>query len=417
MNTLDKNFGCFDCGDSRINCGGCGPASYDCNFSITAAPYDPSTWNVSWCGKLHQVKIPQIQQTDTSLSTNYSNATLNYQAEQHTDIIPGKDLGGLITVGNLRDTNVDYNTEALCYELIYHKYGDCGEGCQSIQDEWSTFSIDSTGALQSQIRYPRGANAYGCPIFLQPPSTESQYWLGAWQANGGFTYTQPLTVSKLPTDPSGDPYVLSQDPATKRPLVGTLPLNCILNNLLSNLAVNAEIGFEVIQATPKFEATANPINGEFDIEWNDWYFNFTKHCGTGHIIGKITWDYTFDLVTGTMNYTITDVYVDRVTYQPDPAGGAPVTAEPLYLTLAILDVATGARTTVVNRYQFTSRDPWSIPVQTHVASTKQFSIAPGQTGPKVNFLYMYNDWEGSFDDEGYLNIALTNTLRGWNTCF
>ena len=172
---------CISCADaSRKPCGGCGPAAYDSNASTSSC------------------NCPE--ETDTTLSTNYSNATLNYKAERHTDVITGAQLGSLIEVGDLRDTKVDYDTSAMCYELIYHKYGECGEGCKSLENAWSTFSIGNDGALGSQIRYVRGANRYGCPYFLDVPSNTSQYWFQGWRGDtneNGYYQATPVDSRRL----------------------------------------------------------------------------------------------------------------------------------------------------------------------------------------------------------------------------
>lgn len=148
---------------------GCKPAKYARGF------YDKD----NTCGE-----------TDTKLSTDYSSATLNYAAEKHTDQITGSQLGGLINLPDLRDVNIDYDFNAMCGEFIYHKYGECGDGCKSLEDAWNIFTIDSDGAKQNQIQYMRGANAYGCPVFLDVPSNQNQYWFAGWRPNGQFGYYQ-----------------------------------------------------------------------------------------------------------------------------------------------------------------------------------------------------------------------------------
>ena len=73
------------CGDP---CGcGCKPAKYGCDFDIQVNPFDPSIWNVTICGATTRVKVPNLNETDTKLSANYTSASLTYNAEKHTDII------------------------------------------------------------------------------------------------------------------------------------------------------------------------------------------------------------------------------------------------------------------------------------------------------------------------------------------
>lgn len=159
-----KDCGCNPCG------GGCEPARYDgCTFDIQADPYNSQVWNVIWCGIPHKITLPPFSETDTFLSTDYSNATLNYKAERHTDKITGAQLGDLIKVEDLRDAEIDMGLDGNCYEFIYHKYGPCGEGCQSLLDRWTNFNINSEGAQTDGLAYLRGANEYGCPEYLEQP--------------------------------------------------------------------------------------------------------------------------------------------------------------------------------------------------------------------------------------------------------
>lgn len=213
---------CNSCG----KCGGCKPAEYGCDFDIQADPFDPTTWLVTTGGMMHKVKIPGNGETDTTLSTNYSNKGLNYKAEKHTDTISGKQLGDIIDLEDLRDVQVD-DLKGNCYEFIYSKYGDCGEGCQSPADKWHNFNINSDGAKQDWIQYVRGANAYGCPVYLDMPTNKDQYWFGGWRRNGEhyeFGYFQPGTGS-IPTDTDGNPLVMSMNQTTKQPIVGPLKIN------------------------------------------------------------------------------------------------------------------------------------------------------------------------------------------------
>lgn len=158
---------CNDCNNPCKK--GCKPAKYARGFYDEKCDFD---------------------ETDTTLSTDYSSATLNYAAEKHTDQITGSQLGGLINLPDLRDVNINYDFNAMCAEFIYHKYGECGDGCKSLEDAWNLFSIDQDGALQNQLKYVRGANAYGCPVFLDVPTNPNQYWFAGWRPNGQFGYYQ-----------------------------------------------------------------------------------------------------------------------------------------------------------------------------------------------------------------------------------
>lgn len=359
----------------------------------------------------------KLQETDTTLSIDNSSATLNYNAERHTDEITGKQLGGLINLPDLRDVNIDYDFDAMCAEFIYHKYGECGDGCMSQEDSWNLFSIDQPGAKQNQIRYVRGANAYGCPVFLDVPSNTNQYWYAGWRPNGQFGYYQAANVPELPKDAAGNYIVMGQDPNTKQPIVGTIPsnLDCILNNLLSNFGVDNEIKFEIIKGTPKLQVDyINQATGAFSIQWNDWWDNFQTHVGTGHIVGKITWTYSFDANTGNMVYEVEDIYFDRVYYEPDK--GVTTSAPPLFLSIWGIPIGGGEQVPVLTRREFTGRDKWNDKLNIHVRGSKTFTLTPGQSMGPFQFMHMYNDWVADFDDECYMTISFRNALNNWSAC-
>lgn len=203
------------------------PAQWDCFFSINADPFDDSTWVISWNGMPHRVKAPVQKNIDTTLSTNYGNSTLNYKAEYHTDTITGEQLGDIINLDELRNVFIDDGLSGSCYELIYHKWANCGDGCKSLADRWQNFNINSEGAKQNGIKYVRGANALGCPVYLDVPTDTGEYWWGMWRPNDTgtgleFGYIQPIDAD-LPTNSDGEYLVLSQDPDTGRPIFGSMP--------------------------------------------------------------------------------------------------------------------------------------------------------------------------------------------------
>lgn len=131
-------------------CGGCRPARYGCDFNIMANPYDPSIWNVTINGATTKVKIPKINETDTKLSTNYTSASLIYNAEKHTDIITGPQLGQLIKVEDLRDTETS-NADS-CDLLVYNPHCDeCGDGCKPKDARWTNYHIPDAGDCEIEL--------------------------------------------------------------------------------------------------------------------------------------------------------------------------------------------------------------------------------------------------------------------------
>lgn len=221
------------CSCKKKSCGGCGgcggccaPAAYDCNFAINVSPYDPDTWLFTMCGATHRVKVPGHKCKDTTLSADYSTSTLVYDAEYHQDIIKGDQLGDVINLDDLRNVDIDKGLDGHCYELIYRKWAECGEGCRSAADKWENFNINTDGALRNGIKYVRGANEFGCPVYLDVPPRTGEYWWGMWRpVDGGngleFGYIQPEKRDQLPTDENGNAMVLSQD-ANGKPIYAPL---------------------------------------------------------------------------------------------------------------------------------------------------------------------------------------------------
>lgn len=143
------NIGCNSCGKDPCSCG-CGPAKYGCDFSIAANPFDESIWNVTICGATTKVKIPKLYETDTKLSTSYSNKSLIYNAEKHTDIITGDQIGALINLEDLRDTDVA-NADS-CDLLVFNPYCDeCGDGCKPKNAMWKHYHIPDAGECEIEV--------------------------------------------------------------------------------------------------------------------------------------------------------------------------------------------------------------------------------------------------------------------------
>lgn len=140
---------CGSCGGDPCGCG-CKPAKYGCDFNIMANPYDPSIWNVTINGATTRVKIPKINETDTKLSTNYSSASLIYNAEKHTDIITGAQLGALINMEDLRDTETS-NADS-CDLMVYNPFCDeCGDGCAPKNARWTNYHIPDAGDCEVEL--------------------------------------------------------------------------------------------------------------------------------------------------------------------------------------------------------------------------------------------------------------------------
>lgn len=135
---------CNSCGPDPCGCGQCRPAKYGCDFNIMANPYDASVWNVTINGATKRVKIPKINETDTKLSTNYTSSALIYDAEKHQDIITGAQLGSLIKMEDLRDT--DSSNADSCDLMVFNPHcTECGDGCKPKNAMWTNYHIPDAG--------------------------------------------------------------------------------------------------------------------------------------------------------------------------------------------------------------------------------------------------------------------------------
>ena len=407
---------CDICGKSDCS-GKCKPACYSGEVDITIDPYDPSYWWISLNGIPNRVKIPEGNETDTVLSTDYSGAYLNYKAEKHTDKVTGSQLGSLINLSDLRDTEIDPALSGNCYELVFRRFSECGDGCKSAADQWQNFNINSDDAKQNGIQYVRGANAYGCPVYLDVPTNEDEYWFGMWRPNDTgtgieFGYKQPDYTDTLPKDSLGNTIVMSIDPNTKRPVYGPLPLDCILGNIIGNLGIDIWSTWSVIQATPAFSADFNNITGDFQINWNDWYpvSGSLQHVGTGKVTGKLNFSTHFDTSTGTMQYTFSSIYYDTITWTKDNSYSG--SSYPYGITLNGIQLGTGTETQIFSRGSW--NNSWSTEIDRTITCDYTTSLTPGATAGPLNFIYIHVDWVQ--DDEGYLQINIRNKLTGWQSC-
>lgn len=399
---------CFSCGK------GCDPAPLGCFFDIQADPFDPNKYIVTINGQHFHVNAPKGKETPTSLTTNYSTPALIYKGETETYTITGEQLGSLINFGDLRDTDFDYSKRGSCFEAIYHKWEDgCGNGCQSVANRWTEFNPFSEGALKDQIHFVRGANAKGCPEYLDV-AKKDEYWYAGWrQDTGEFGYYQAKRVDKLPTDALGNIYVLSEDPETKQPVLGVLPLQCVVDNLTGNLGVDIFGTWSVVQETPGFSSEFNNFTGDFVISWNDWTDTSSSrgHVGGGKITGKVDFDYHFDSLTGTMQYKVTGLHFYEAHYVKDNGnpGGSPI-----ILTLKGVPIGGSEQLVVINQYRYDGNSNWDMPLNSNIPCNYTTNIAPGTTAGPLNFAYVYVDWVG--DDEGFLQINFRNKMGGWQAC-
>lgn len=134
----------YDCDCDPCGCDPCGPAPYGCDFSMDVSPYDPHTWIARFNGCTTKFKAPKLAETCTALSTDSATANLVFKGECSTQTITGKQLGDLINIGDLRDTNV--STPESGQFLVYNPHCDdeCAD-CRKIDAKWENYSIPDAG--------------------------------------------------------------------------------------------------------------------------------------------------------------------------------------------------------------------------------------------------------------------------------
>lgn len=141
---------CNKCNDNPCSCKGCEPARYSCGFSIEVDPFDPYVWLFNNCGKLERIRIPKIPETCTSLTADFSSASLIYDSECGKDIITGCDLGSLINLDCLRDVEAP-NADS-CDLLVFDPgCSDCGGACKPRPAMWRNYHIPDAGDCEIEL--------------------------------------------------------------------------------------------------------------------------------------------------------------------------------------------------------------------------------------------------------------------------
>lgn len=117
-------------------------------------------------------------QTVTHMNFNDQTGCIEFQNEKYvyTDGAEGtlericvSDFLPFINLVDLNDVCFDEDLPGTCYELIFRKNLDCGNGCKSNADCWENFNIHSPGAKVDSMDYIRGATEDGCPVYLDKP--------------------------------------------------------------------------------------------------------------------------------------------------------------------------------------------------------------------------------------------------------
>lgn len=129
---------CNGCG----GCGGCKPACTKPYFNLQNDPYSADYWLWEMGCDTGRVKLPRLSETCTSLSTDYTNATLNYRGECEPQQITGSQLGEIIRLGDLRD--VDAKDPDACSLLVFNP-GCATSECSPDDQRWKKYVIPDAG--------------------------------------------------------------------------------------------------------------------------------------------------------------------------------------------------------------------------------------------------------------------------------
>lgn len=374
MNMYSICNGCDKCDP----CGGCSSPCTKPYFNLNIDPYDENYWIWEMGGENGRVKVPKLNETDTKLSTNYSDATLNYQAERHKDTITGAQLGDIITLDDLRDVEAP-NPDA-CSILVYNP--GCGE-CPCSPDEmmWKSYHI--------------------------PDATEDA----------------PVANKKIKVLTKTDCGCIVEKTIREIP-----DMECLVGNLIKAIkpfdGEGRMIDVQGGGSTAGFTGGLDPNTGEFYISWYD-YDPYTQPgaVGQGKVTGRFTATSSFNIKTGEITYTITQIYYDRMTYTPLYSGSI---ARPMQHTVwgcfpgthnlsdthqALTDAGLRLYT-----YTFWGGTQGSVSMSINKTFTGTYNITVPSDGASnwIDIMRLYNDWSIA-DDDGLVQVKYKNPLD-WTQC-
>ena len=201
--------GCYTNPCNKCNsCSKCGSSCCEhkndccCNLHLDWVPHTNCAISVQHDNCSDTLDLcPGIKKCQTVTHMNFNDQTgcIEYQNEKYvyTDGTEGtlericvSDFLPFINLVDLNDVCYDEDLPGTCYELIYRKNLDCGNGCKSNADCWGNFNINSPGAKVDSMDYIRGATEDGCPVYLDKPdncsflifSPSCEAPTGEWQA-------------------------------------------------------------------------------------------------------------------------------------------------------------------------------------------------------------------------------------------
>lgn len=199
---------CNKCNKCDSPCGCAEPV-----FSVEAMPDDPDILRFNVNGKsvwYDFEPVTKAGETCTTVNIDAVNRTFNYHGECSDQSISAKELGSILHLGDLGDVNANSITDNGV--LNYRKTGDCGEGCEGIEDGWQSSNPIEIGG--QSLDYILGSDADGKLSSLMPPSDTTTFSYLAWAAQNKAQWTKPTVAANAPQDDDGKVWRLYIDPNT-----------------------------------------------------------------------------------------------------------------------------------------------------------------------------------------------------------
>lgn len=372
----DINCGCNTCEP----CGGCKPACGKAYFNLQVDPYDANYWLWEMGVENGRIKVPSLNETDTTLSTNYSNATLNYKAERHNDAITGEQLGSLINLKDLRD--VDAENPDACSILVFNP--GCGAcPCSPDEERWKKYHIpDATAEAEADANgYYHVLTKTDCGCIVEK------------------------TIPEMPN------------------------YECLIKNLINAIKPFGGEGRMIdVQgggSTPGFTGGLDPNTGAFYISWYDYNRAETgsdNPVGQGTVNGVLTASTNFNIDNGTITYTISKIYYDKMTYTPLYSGSLSTTmTHTIWGCFPGTYDLTASHSTLTNEglrllthtFWGGTQAPVSASINRTFTGTYNITLPTGHTSSWISVLRLYNDWIA--DDDGIVQVRYNNPLN-WTQC-
>lgn len=359
-------------------CGGCSSPCVKPYFNLQNDPYDANYWLWEMGGENGRIKVPSLNETDTKLSTNYSDATLNYNAERHKDTITGAQLGDIINLNDLRD--VDAKDPDACSLLVFNP--GCGE-CPCSPDEamWKKYHIaDATEDATPVNRKYKVLTKSDCGCIVEK------------------------TIPAIPD------------------------IDCLIGNLIKAIkpfeGEGRMIDVQGGGSTAGFSGGLDPHTGDFYISWYDYDPTIRPEAvGQGRVNGKLTATSEMNIQTGTVTYTITQIYYDKMTYTPLYSGSIARVMNhtvwgcfPGTHNLSDSHESLTAQGLRLFTYNFWGGTQAAVTASINKTFNGSYSltIPAGSSSNWIDVMRLYNDWVIA-DDDGIVQIKYTNPLD-WTQC-